>query len=245
MFRHRTIPVLLVSNGALVKTLRFREPIYLGDPLNAVKIFGEMEADELVLLGIQGQPIPMELLLDVAAEATMPLAVGGGIRKLSQIAEVISAGAERVVIGTEAVVQQDFVRRAVAEFGSSTIAVCLDVAPGRSGEQRVWHSGGTQETELEPVQLAKRLEEQGVGEIIVQSISRDGSMVGYDMELLRLVSDAVTVPVVALGGAGCAADLAAAQDEANVAAAAGSMFVFHRKRGAVLISYPSTRDRKV
>ena len=243
MFRKRLIPVLLIKGGALVKSLRFRDHCYVGDPVNAVRIFSAFEADELIVLDLdaraEGRTIDPGLLADIAAEATMPLSIGGGVRSLYQIHELVAAGCEKVVIASEAVANPDFVYKAVREFGSSTITVCIDVRVDSHGEERVWSDGAGQVSRFDPLHFAKLMEEQGAGEIIIQSIDRDGTMAGYDLDLVRWVADAVAVPVVALAGADDLEQcLEVCRATGASAAAAGSAFVFFRKRSEVLITYP-------
>ncbi|HVR91092.1 MAG TPA: HisA/HisF-related TIM barrel protein [Novosphingobium sp.] len=248
MFRKRLIPVLLIKGGALVKSLRFRDHHYVGDPVNAVRIFSELEADELIVLDIDaraaGRTIDPALLRDIAGEATMPLSVGGGLRSLYQIHELVAAGCEKVVIATEAVANPDFVYKAVREFGSSTIAVCIDVRADTLGHRRVWSDNAGRASRFAPLHFARLMEEQGAGEILLQSIDLDGSMAGYDLNLTRMVADAVTVPVIALAGAGDADDCRRICEISNAsAAAAGSAFVYYRNRGEVLITYPAKAGR--
>ena len=243
MFRPRIIPVLLLKDLALVKSVRFREHRYIGDPINAVRIFNELKADELVFLDIQASResrlISLDFVRDVGEEARMPFAVGGGIRSLDDIRRVIAAGAEKVVIGTHAAVDPEFIRDAADEFGSSTIVVCIDVKRKLFRGEVVWTFGGTRPTRFAPVEFAALMQEMGAGELIIQSIERDGTMKGYDLELIRSVTSAVTVPVIALGGAGGKKDLIEAYTKANATAlAAGSMFVFQDEKRGVLINYP-------
>ena len=248
MFRKRLTPGLLVKGGALVKSRRFRDHGYVGDPLNAVRIFSAFEADELIVLDIdaraQDQTIDPGLLRDIAAEATMPLCVGGGVRHLYQIHELVAAGCERVVISSEAVADPDFVYQAWREFGSATISVCIDVRANAQGEERVWSENARHASRFDPLHFARLMEEQGAGELIVQSIDRDGTMRGYDRDLTRWIAAAVAIPVVALGGAADAGDcVELCRDSDASAAAAGSAFVYYRQRGAVLINYPTAEQR--
>lgn len=247
MFRPRVIPVLLLRDGGLVKTERFGRQRYIGDPINAVRIFNDLRADELVFLDIlatrEGRLVSLDFVRDVGEEANMPFAVGGGIRSLESIRAILSAGAEKVVINTFAAENPDFIAQAADSFGSSTITVCIDVKSKRLGGQRTWTAGGTRATSYAPEQFARLAEEKGAGEIIVQSIPRDGTMEGYDLELVRRVSDAVTIPVVALGGAGAVEHLREAYDRTHASGlAAGSLFVFHGPRRGVLINYPDRAE---
>ncbi len=206
MFRPRIIPVLLLKNDGLAKSIQFKSHNYIGDPINAVKIFNDLRADELVFLDIDasrtGRLISLDFVKDVGEEANMPFAVGGGIRSLEDIHAIISAGAEKVVIGSAAVANPTFIREAADAFGSSTICVCMDVKRKYFSGQKVWTLNGTKASSYSPVEFAVRMEQQGAGELIVQSIERDGTMQGYDIDLVKSISEAVSIPVVALGGAG-------------------------------------------
>jgi cyclase len=247
MFRPRIIPVLLLKDLAIVKSVEFKNYKYIGDPINAVRILNDLEADELVLLDIAASKrkrlISLDLVKAVGEESQMPFCVGGGISALADIKAVIGAGAEKIVLNTIAGADPDFVRAASDEFGSSTIVVCIDVKKTRFGVERAWILGGSRATRFSPVDFARLMEDKGAGELIVQSIEKDGSMEGYDIDLTRSVSQAVSIPVVALGGAGRIEDLIDGYRYglAN-GLAAGSLFVYHDKRRGVLINYPDKRD---
>ncbi len=247
MFRPRVIPVLLLRDGALVKTRRFGDATYVGDPINAVRIFNELKADELVFLDIlasrEGRAVSLEFVTRVGEEANMPFAVGGGLRDLNAIRNVLNAGAEKVVVSSQAAITPGFVAAAAATFGSSAITVCMDVKTSPAGVRQIWIHGGSQPTNHAPEAFARQMEEEGAGELIVQSIERDGEMAGYNIELISRVSAAVTIPVVALGGAGCLGDLVRAYREGHASGlAAGSMFVFQGPGRGVLINYPERSE---
>ncbi|MFN5910426.1 MAG: AglZ/HisF2 family acetamidino modification protein [Bacteroidota bacterium] len=247
MYRPRIIPVLLLKNRGLVKTVAFDKPKYIGDPINAVRIFNELRADELVFLDTEatkeGRLIDPELVRNIGEEANMPFAVGGGIRSLEDIRKITAAGAEKVVICSSAVERPEFIREASEEFGSSTIAVCIDVKKKFLGGMKIWSHGGIKAVNFAPVEFAKKMEEMGAGEIIIQSIEKDGAMSGYDLELIKSISEAVTIPVVALGGAGSLEDLRLGFEKAFAnGLAAGSLFVFNDKNRGVLINYPVRGD---
>jgi len=247
MIIKRIIPCLLLRNNGLVKTVRFRDSVYIGDPINAVRIFNEKEVDELIFLDIdatrENKKLPLEMIAKLASECFMPFAYGGGISSLKQIEEIIKSGAEKIVINTTACLIKDFIREAARRFGNSTIVVSIDVKKSFIGGNSVYISGGRRDTGRDPVEYAREMEDQGAGEIFLNSIERDGMMTGYDIELIRSVSDAVKVPVIACGGAGNLNDLKLAVNEGGAsAAAAGSLFVFHGKRRAVLITYPSYKE---
>lgn len=247
MTRPRLIPLLLLRSGGLVKSIRFRDHRYIGDPINAARIFGEFFADELVFLDIDataaGTHISTEFVRTLSEEITMPFAVGGGIRTLDQIREITRAGAEKVVIGAAAVEDPRFVQMAADEFGSSTIAVCIDVKKPLLTSERVYSRNGRTRSQFRPVEFAEVLESSGAGELIVQSIDRDGTMSGYDLDLIASIADRVTIPVVALGGAGSIDDVIAARQTGHASAmAAGSMFVYQDRERGVLINYPGTKE---
>ena len=205
MFRPRIIPVLLLNNNSLVKSVRFKNYNYIGDPMNAVKLFNEFKADELVFLDIkasqQNRLISLDLVRAVGEEANMPFAVGGGIRSLKDIQEVTSNGAEKVILSSQAIKKPEFIKQASETFGSSTIVVCIDVKKSFKNN-KVFINNGKSNTKIDPLEMALLAESQGAGEIIIQSIDRDGLMAGYDIALIKMISEKVSIPVVALGGAG-------------------------------------------
>lgn len=247
MFRPRIIPVLLLKDKGLVKSVEFKKYRYIGDPINAVKLFNDLRADELVFLDIlatkKKRLISLDFVKDVGEEANMPFAVGGGIRSIGDIKDIIAAGAEKVIIGSYAVENPDFIKEASDTFGSSTIVVCIDVKKKFLGSETTWINNGSKSTIYNPVDLAKLMESNGVGEIIIQSIERDGKMEGYDIDLIKKISEAVKIPVVALGGAGDKSDLKKAYDEGYAnGLAAGSLFVFHGSNKGVLINYPKKSE---
>lgn len=240
----RIIPCLLLQNNGLVKTHKFRESIYIGDPINTIKIFNEKEVDEIIFLDIDATKTkkepPYELIRNISSECFMPFAYGGGIHALQQIDDIIKYGAEKIIINSHAFIEKNFMRQAVNHFGSSTIVGSIDVKKDFLRGNTVYIKGGTQSTGRDPVEYAKEIESEGAGEILVNSIDRDGVMEGYDIELIKSITQAVRVPVIACGGAGKLDDFrSAVKDGGASAAAAGSYFVFHGKRKAVLITYPS------
>jgi cyclase len=244
MYRPRIIPTLLLRNLGLVKSVKFKKHRYIGDPINAVKIFNDLKVDELVFLDInankENRKVSLEFVKKVGAEANMPFSVGGGIKTISDIREIINAGAEKVVLNTFAFENPQFVKDAVAEFGSSTIVVSIDVKKRIFKGPQVFILSGTKATGKDPVTYAKQIQDLGAGEIILNSIDQDGLMNGYDIELIEKVSKEVEIPVVALGGAGGLSDMSLAIKKGYASAvAAGSIFVYHGPRKAVLINYPS------
>jgi cyclase len=238
----RIIPCLLLKNGGLVKTVRFKNDRYVGDPINAVRIFNEKEVDELVFLDISatsaGNGPNFELLEDIASEAFMPFGYGGGITRLEQIRRLYALGVEKIVINTVTATNPGLVSDAAGLAGSSSVVVSIDVRRSLFGKYSVCVEGGRRDLKTDPVSYAQDMEKRGAGEILLNAIDRDGAMEGYDLELVRRVSEAVSVPVVAVGGAGSLKHFREAVEHGASAAAAGSMFVFHGKHKAVLITYP-------
>ena len=243
MFRPRVIPILLLKDNGLVKTVKFKNPIYIGDPINAIRIFNDLEADELIVLDIgatrQQRSISTDLVMLIGEEAYMPFAVGGGIRSVKQIEQLIYAGAEKVVLNSVTVSNPYLVKSAVELVGSQSIVVSIDAKRSVFGGYRVCTESGKKVTKIDPVEHAKRVVDLGAGEVLINSVDKDGMMTGYDIDLIGRISDAVKVPVVACGGAGKNADLSTAVSNGGASAvAAGSMFVFYGPRKAVLVNYP-------
>lgn len=246
MLNHRVIPCLLLDNGKLVKTKKFKNGAYVGDPINAIRIFNEKEVDELVLLDIRASLEKREptygLLKEIASECFMPLAYGGGITTIDQIRTLLRLGIEKIILNTSLFRDHSFVRDAVAKFGSQAVMASIDVRRKLFGRREVMTLAGTESTGLDPVEAARRAEELGVGEILLTSIDAEGSMSGYDIDLLAKVSQSVSVPVIASGGAGSLEDFRSAVRDGHASAvSAGSMFVFYGPHRAVLITYPQYR----
>lgn len=244
MFRPRVIPCLLLRGRGLVKTVKFKDPTYLGDPVNVVKIFNEKEVDELVLLDIDAspnhRPPPFELIAEIAEECFMPLAYGGNVRSIADIRRILNIGVEKVVINSYAGEAPSFISEAADVFGSQSIVAGIDYRANWRRQRRVYTYGGRQDIGVDPVAHAIAMAERGAGEIMLTAIDRDGTMKGYDLETLREVTAAVNVPVVASGGAGQVADLVSAvRSGGAAAAAAASLFVFQGPHRAVLISFPA------
>lgn len=244
-FRKRVIPTLLVDGRRLVKTRRFADPTYIGDPVNTVRIFNEKQVDELVVLDIgasRGRRGPqLDLLAEMAEEAFMPLAYGGGVRSVSEVRAILSLGFEKVILNTATHSDPSFVTEAARTFGRSTVVGSMDVRRKSLGRQELV-SAATNRLGSDPIAEARRLESLGVGEILLQSVDRDGTLSGFDLELIRRVAGAVKIPVVAAGGAATVTDLVAGVKAGASAAAAGAMFVFRGPHRAVLISYPTDDD---
>ncbi len=249
MLRPRIIPSLLIQNGGLVKTVQFASPKYVGDPLNAVRIFNEKEVDEIMVVDIdatvRNQEPNYDLIRNLAAECRMPLCYGGGVKTAEQIQRIVSLGVEKVAISSAAVADPDLISAASARVGSQSVVVVLDVKktdPGRHWELHTHN--GTRATGLDPVEFANKVERLGAGEVVVNSIDCDGVMKGYDLELLKRVREAIRLPLTALGGAGSLKDIAdLIRTFGIIGAAAGSLFVFKGVYRAVLINYPSRADK--
>ena len=247
MFRPRIIPVLLLKKNALVKSIKFKNYNYIGDPINAVKIFNDLKSDELVFLDInatkENKLISLDFVKKVSEEANMPFAVGGGIKSLDSIYKVISSGAEKVIICSEAVRNPNFIKEASDSFGTSTVSVCIDYKNTVLKNNLVYRASARRRSRYTTLEFAMLMQEKGAGEIILQSISRDGTMDGYDIDLIKTISDAITIPTVALGGAGKLTDLKNVYENGNASGiAAGSLFVYQGKNKGVLINYPSWQD---
>ncbi len=246
MFRARVIPCLLLKGRGLVKTQKFKNPKYLGDPINIVKIFNDKEVDELFLLDItatiEGRAPLFSYLTEIASECFMPLGYGGGIRTLDDVKTLLNIGIEKVAINSSAVENPSFIRIASNYAGSQSIIVSMDIKKSLLGKYEVFTHSGTKPTGKDPISFAREMEKLGAGEIFLNSIDKDGAMQGYDMELIRRVTSSVGIPVVACGGAGYINHLVDAVKNGASAAAAGSMFVFQGPLRGVLISYPDPID---
>lgn len=247
MIKTRVIPSLLLQGRGLVKTVKFRDPVYIGDPVNAVRIFNEKECHELVLLDIsateQKRSPDFKIVKEIAEECFMPFAYGGGIRSLEDIRTLVHLGVEKVVINSFAFEDPDFISEAAKTFGSSTIVVSIDVKKDLFGRYEVFAFGGRKNTSKNPRDYALEMERRGAGEVFLNSIDRDGVMKGYDISLIRSVSEAVNIPVIACGGAGKIEDLGAAVNEGGASAvSAGSLFVFWGRQKGILINFPSDEE---
>ena len=245
--RPRLIPCLLLSDGNLVKTRKFKEPTYLGDPINAVKIFSEKCVDELCIQDIQasknGRGPDFDLLAEIATEAFMPLSYGGGITTVDQVRQLFRIGFEKVVLNTGWQDHPEQLRETSAQFGAQSVIASIDVKLDVLRRYRCMTCGGTRPVDGSPVELAQRAQELGAGEILLNSIDRDSAMQGYDLKLVQSVAEAVSIPLIACGGAGGAQDMKTVLHQAGAhAAAAGSMYVYYGPRRAVLIHVPEEKE---
>ncbi len=248
MKRIRVIPTLLIQNGGLVKSIKFNDHKYVGDPINAVKIFNEKEVDEILILDISAtveRKAPnISTIKEIASEAFMPLGYGGGITKLEEIKALIASGVEKVVLNSSAFENPKLVSDSAAYVGSQSIVVSIDVKKTIWGKLKVFIHNGSKNTNLDPIDYARQIQRAGAGEILLNSIERDGTFGGYDTELIKSVSSAVGIPVVAVGGAAKVDDFVKAVQSGASAVSAGSMFVFQLPHRAVLISYPTQKELK-
>ncbi len=247
MLQTRVIPILLLQNKGLVKTVKFKNPKYVGDPLNAIKIFNEKEVDELIFLDIdaskKGIEPDYELIKDFASECFMPVCYGGGITNLEQIKKIFSLGIEKVSINSIAFDNEQFIREAVKMFGSQSIVVTIDIKRSLLGKYHIYDHTRKKTLKILYLEYIKRIEKLGIGEFLINDVDRDGTMQGYDAELFKSIVQYVTIPVIACGGAGALDDFKKIKQEANISAvAAGSFFVFQGKHRAVLITYPKYNE---
>jgi cyclase len=244
----RIIPVLLLEDGGLVKTVRFREPRYVGDPINAVRILNDKQVDELVLLDIRatrdGRPPDWDAVAEITSEAFMPVAYGGGIGDVATATRLIQSGVEKVVVNAAAVERPADIAAIADRLGSSTLVISIDASRRPDGTYEVVTESGTKRAGIDVRAHAESMARLGAGELFLNSIDRDGTMDGYDLELIGSVANDVDIPVVACGGAGSLDDMVGAVREGGAAAAAaGSLFVFHGRHRAVLITYPTYAAR--
>jgi len=246
MKRIRVIPVLLIHNRGLVKSVKFKDYKYVGDPINAVRIFNEKEVDELAILDIDASAenrVPdIERIEEIVSEAFMPIAYGGGITTTDQAKKILSAGVEKLILNRSAVKNPVLVSEIAKQFGSQSVVVSIDYKRNLFGRQGVYIENGKTNSGLDPLAFARLMEEAGAGEIMLNSIERDGSFSGYDLEMIEKISHSINIPMIAVGGAASLSDFKEAVQHGASAVSAGSMFVFQRPHRAVLISYPSQQE---
>lgn len=246
--RIRVIPSLLLHNGGLVKSINFKNYRYVGDPINAVKIFNEKEVDEIAIIDIDAtrakRPPNFDQIIKIASEAFMPVSYGGGITTIEQIKRILFGGVEKIIVNKAAHSNLKLITEAARLFGSQSIVISIDSKKSILGGYKVYTDNGIKKTWLRPELFAKQMEEAGAGEILLNSIDRDGTYRGYDLPLLKSVSNSVSIPVTIQGGAGSLEDFLKAKRNGASGVVAGSMFVFQRPHQAVLISYPSQKELK-
>jgi len=247
MLRTRIIPTLLLHDESLVKTVRFNKFTYVGDPCNTVRIFNELEVDELLFLDIKAsrekRSPNLKLLANIANECFMPLAYGGGIRTLDDAKAIFEIGFEKVVVNTSALETPELITKLAEHFGSQAVIVSLDVKKDLLGAYHVCTYSGTKKIKYNPVEQAKKMELLGAGEILLTSIEREGTWNGFDLELIKSVTEAVSVPVVAHGGAGTIEHIGEVVKYSGASAVAlGSMVVFQKKGMGVLVNFPDEQQ---
>jgi imidazole glycerol-phosphate synthase subunit HisF len=248
MLQVRVIPCLLLKNNGLYKGIKFKDHQYVGDPINAVKIFNDKEVDEIAFLDISAtndhrQP-NFSLINDIASECFIPFSYGGGIRTLEQASKLFSMGVERVIINTSAIENSELISEIAKVYGTQSVIASIDVKRNFWGHHEIYSHSGTKNVKEDLLSYIKKMETLGAGEIMLTSIDRDGTGLGYDLKLIESVSKSVAIPLIAVGGAGNLLHLQEAFKHGASAVGAGSMFVFHGKHRAVLITYPSQADLK-
>jgi len=248
MLRPRIIPCLLIQNKGLVKTQKFKDAKYVGDPINAVRIFNEKEVDEIMIIDIDATVYNREpdykMIENLAAECRMPLCYGGGIKTVEQAQKIFSLGVEKVAISSQAVNSPSLIREIGRRFGKQSIVVVIDVKSSKSGKYEIWTHNATKNSKKDAIAFVKEVEELGAGEVIINSIDQDGVMKGYDLELVNKIRSTVSIPLTVLGGAGSMKDIGKLIEKYGIiGAAAGSLFVFKGIFRAVLINYPNSETK--
>lgn len=243
MLQKRVIPCLLLHKGGLYKTEKFKKPTYIGDPINAIKIFNEKEVDELMFLDIdasvQNAEPNYKMIEDIASECFMPLCYGGGVKNIEQMKKIYALGVEKVSLSSQAVLKSNLIKEASDIFGNQSVIVTVDIKKDFWGKQKVFINNGKKNTKLNPVDFIKQVETLGAGEIVINLVDNDGVMKGYDIELMKEIKSNTNLPVIALGGAGNLNHIKEVFQSSHVdAVACGSMFVYQGSLKGVLISYP-------
>lgn len=249
MLFKRVIPCLLLKNGALVKTVRFKKPKYIGDAINTVRIYNQKEVDELIFLDINatanGKKPCFELIKHISQECFMPFSYGGGIQSIDDVGCLFSLGVEKISINSSAMKDYGFISEISKIYGAQSVIVSIDAKKDFWGNYKVYTDNGRKKSKLSPVKYAKIAEDHGAGEILLTSIEEDGTMKGFDIKMIKAVTEAVSIPVIACGGAGCVGDLEKAILLGNASAvAAGSLFVYQNTNRSVLINFPDRNELK-
>jgi len=247
MLRTRIIPCLLLKDESLVKTVKFKKYNYIGDPINTVRIFNELEVDELMFLDIfaskEDRNINFDILRDIANECFMPLSYGGNVKSLKEVKKIFEIGFEKIVINSSAYGNLKLIKEIASYFGNQSIVGSIDVKKTFLGKEKIYSHHGQVKQKEDIVSWAKKLEDAGVGELLITSIEKEGTWEGYDVDLIKRVTDNVRVPVIANGGAGNIKDISEVVQEAHASACAvGSMVLYQKKDMGVLINFP---DRKI
>lgn len=244
--RPRLIPVLLVKEGGLVKTVQFNNAVYIGDPINTIRLFNDMEVDEVIVLDIaatkNSNGPSYELIEEMASECFMPLCYGGGITNIRQVQDIFKMGVEKVAINQQALHNSALIPDAATMYGSQSIVGCLDIKRSPVGNHLLCDYKSNKTLSIAAIEYARQLVKRGVGELFINSVDNDGMMEGYDIPLIRELKGTINVPLIICGGAADLQDVSKAISAGADAAAAGSMFVFQGKQRGVLISYPSQHE---
>lgn len=247
MLQNRIMPVLLYKNGRLVKTVKFQQPDYIGDPVNAVKIYNDKAVDELVFLDIsatiEAKTPDFDKISEIAGVCFMPLSYGGGINNVADMKKIFNLGVEKIIICSTAVTNPNLISEAANLFGSQSVMVAIDIKKNR-GKYEVFSHSGTRGTRLDPLTFAKEMEKKGAGEIFLNAIDRDGTWMGYDYPLIRKITQNISIPVIACGGAGKVSDFGRAIKAGALATGCGAMVVYQKKGCGVLINFPSQEEIK-
>lgn len=249
MLYPRIIPCLLIHNKGLIKTTKFKDPKYVGDPINAVKIFNEKEVDELIVLDIDasryGKEPDYKMIENLATECRMPFCYGGGIKTIAQAKQIFSLGVEKIAISSAAIENPQLISEMAEQVGNQSVVVVLDIKKKTlSNKYELYIHNGTKSTGIDPIHFAVKMQELGAGEVVVNSIDQDGVMKGYDMNLIDKVREVIHIPITVMGGAGTMVDIGAViQKHGIIGVAAGSLFVFKGKYRAVLINYPTANEK--
>jgi len=242
----RVIPILTLIENGLYRTINFKNPRYIGDPLNAIKIFNDKAVDELVIMDIAPfKPITnerIEYLAGLSSRAFMPVAYGGNINDIVTARKIFRSGFEKIVINSAFFKNPNLIKEISNEFGVQAVVVSIDVNKNIFGKESIYINKGQEKISMSPIEAVKLAEDNGAGEIYIRSISHDGKMEGYSTDLIRKISDAITVPIVAVGGAGTIDHMKDAISAGAHAVAAGSMFVFQGSRRGILINYPDRSE---
>lgn len=242
MLQHRVIPALLLRNNGLVKTTRFKDPKYVGDPINAIRIFNEKEVDELMLLDItaskENREPNFEMIEQIAGECFMPLAYGGGVRTVEQAQRIYALGVEKICLQTSALENPGLVTELSQRFGSQSVMVSVDVKRNWMGKPQLYSSAKASSLGSDWIERTQQLVKAGAGEVLLNAVDKDGTLQGPDLALIEQLSQAINVPLIAVGGVGSMGDIKAAVNAGASAVAAGAFFVYHGPHRAVLITYP-------
>ena len=246
MRRTRVIPVLLIHNGGVYKTKNFREPVYIGDPVNAIRLFNDLEVDEICVLDIdatkENRAPDFEMIRELTSEAFMPFSYGGGIASTDQASQILQCGVEKIILNHYVMTHPELISQCALKFGSSSVVVSIDYSKNFFGRERVFDYVGRKKLKTTVLDTAILAEQQGAGEILINSVDKDGLMLGLDYSMIEQISRSLSIPLIACGGAGSLDHLRKAEEAGCSAIAAGSIFVFYSQQKGVLINYPTEAE---